>query len=433
MNSIHARSHIVCTLVLAWLITLPNTHAAPATTGLPIIEKVDFQPFSAATRRLVEALDFAGAPLNAEEKAKIDKALEGRDPAADVVAIQETLDTRCLTLVHINPESRVKVHAGPAPRDLLQHGWRTFLVKVHNEPGVTAELVAESPNAKPVYKRSTHRSEVPEEEFEAPGVILDRFLAISMVSRQPLNKTLSGLSLEYRIIQLYSRDKGPREAKLLFNVGQGTQDLGFRNELSLLFQAKPAVKVIFDVIDFDGTPGTASFVIKDAQGNVYPTPSRRLAPDFFFHEQIYRHSGESVFLSKGTFEVEYTRGPEYLIKKRTIEVPDTTEHRETFKLERWIHTAAQDWWSGDHHIHAAGCAHYESPTQGVFPEAMLRHIMGEDLNVGCVLTWGPCWYFRRNSSEVASTNSRPTSTSCGTTSRFPVSRAIIPATCRSFV
>ncbi len=23
---------------------------------------------------------------------------------------------------------------------------------------------------------------------------------------------------------------------------------------------------------------------------------------------------------------------------------------------------------------------------------MMRHILGEDLNVGCVLTWGPCWY-----------------------------------------
>ena len=26
---------------------------------------------------------------------------------------------------------------------------------------------------------------------------------------------------------------------------------------------------------------------------------------------------------------------------------------------------------------------------------MLRHIQGEDLNVGCVLSWGPCWYFQK--------------------------------------
>ena len=26
---------------------------------------------------------------------------------------------------------------------------------------------------------------------------------------------------------------------------------------------------------------------------------------------------------------------------------------------------------------------------------MLRHILGEDLNVGCVLSWGPCWYTQK--------------------------------------
>ncbi len=26
---------------------------------------------------------------------------------------------------------------------------------------------------------------------------------------------------------------------------------------------------------------------------------------------------------------------------------------------------------------------------------MMRHILGEDLKVGCVLSWGPCWYFQK--------------------------------------
>ena len=26
---------------------------------------------------------------------------------------------------------------------------------------------------------------------------------------------------------------------------------------------------------------------------------------------------------------------------------------------------------------------------------MMRHILGEDLNVGCVLSWGPCWYHQK--------------------------------------
>ncbi|HUE70022.1 MAG TPA: CehA/McbA family metallohydrolase, partial [Pirellulaceae bacterium] len=52
-------------------------------------------------------------------------------------------------------------------------------------------------------------------------------------------------------------------------------------------------------------------------------------------------------------------------------------------------------YSGDHHIHAAGCAHYTSPTEGVLPEHMFRQVKGEGLNVGCVLTWGPCYRYQR--------------------------------------
>jgi hypothetical protein len=57
--------------------------------------------------------------------------------------------------------------------------------------------------------------------------------------------------------------------------------------------------------------------------------------------------------------------------------------------------ADHGWYSGDHHVHAAGCAHYESPAEGVQPIDMMRHILGEDLNVGCVLSWGPCWYYQK--------------------------------------
>jgi len=100
-------------------------------------------------------------------------------------------------------------------------------------------------------------------------------------------------------------------------------------------------------------------------------------------------------LPPGKYEVSYGRGPEYHESQRTIEVPQAAKHKEAFKLARWIKLADQGWFSGDHHIHSAGCAHYESPAEGVQPADMLRHILGEDLNVGCVLSWGPCWYFQK--------------------------------------
>jgi hypothetical protein len=122
---------------------------------------------------------------------------------------------------------------------------------------------------------------------------------------------------------------------------------------------------------------------------------RRRPPDFFFHEQIYRRTGESVLLPPGKYKVSFTRGPEYEIVDREITVPDAASHRESFRLRRWINMAEKGWFSGDHHVHAAGCAHFDSPTEGVKPSDMMRHIEGEDLNVGCVLSWGPCWYFQK--------------------------------------
>ena len=51
--------------------------------------------------------------------------------------------------------------------------------------------------------------------------------------------------------------------------------------------------------------------------------------------------------------------------------------------------------SGDHHIHAAGCAHYTKPSEGVHAPDMMLHIVGEDLKVGCNLTWGPCFDYQK--------------------------------------
>jgi hypothetical protein len=79
-----------------------------------------------------------------------------------------------------------------------------------------------------------------------------------MFDKQPLEPQLSGLSLEYRIVQLYSRDYGRREAQIGFNVGQGTQDIGFRNDVSILFTCLPSKDVTLRVSDENGKPTTAS-------------------------------------------------------------------------------------------------------------------------------------------------------------------------------
>lgn len=357
-----------------------------------IVTGVDAQPFKSQVKRVTEALGFLGQPISGKDSVAIKKFLASADDTS-LIELQKVLDQYVLAHININAESRVKVAIGKSKKDLTQQGWTVFLVKVHNEAGITAPLKVVSPNAAPVYQRSTGSPEPAKSVTDSQ--VVNRWCDVAMFDGQPLAKSLSGLNVEYRIIQIYSRDAGKREANLAFNVGQGTQDIGFRNGVAVLFNCLPGVKVTFDVVDDNGLPTTGQFVIRDKRGRVYPARSKRLAPDFFFHDQIYRKSGEVVVLPAGIYEVMYTRGPEYQILRREMIVPAKAKHSESFRLRRWIKVIDHNWYSGDHHVHAAGCSHYESPTEGVTPDDMMRHILGEDLNVGCVLSWGPCWYHQK--------------------------------------
>jgi len=400
------------------------------------VDAVEPQPVLAQALRLEEALAFLGSRMADQDITRL-KALADEAPSERTLqAVQQILDPYCLALVHINPESRVKVNPGPAEASLMQNGWRSFLVKVHNEAGSTAVLQVSSPNAKPLLHRSSGAPNPQDENLLTRGQVANRFLEIDVYSRRPLKAELSGLGLEYAVVQIYTRDQGDREAKIGFNVGQGTQDIGFRNEIDVLFNCRPSVEVVFRVKDDDGSPTMASFVISDSvrrespttegrdtdyrrtralsfpKGShlfesqsfrgVYPLPSRRVAdvdeyPDLYFQPQVYRADGEHVYLPPGEYDVQYTRGPEYVPQSKTITVPGdgVMQTEETFELKRWVHMKELGWYSADHHVHGGGCSHYESPEAGVQPEAMFRQALGEDLNVAMVLTWGPCWYFQK--------------------------------------
>lgn len=160
------------------------------------------------------------------------------------------------------------------------------------------------------------------------------------------------------------------------------------------FSTRPSNVVTFRVIDDADRPAMACFEITDEAGRVYPPQTKRLAPDFFFQKQIYRADGETVQLPAGNYKIVCSRGPETRVETQTLTVTDGPAEIE-YRVRRWVDPSRRGYWSGDHHIHAAGCAHYENPTQGVNPPDMLRHCMGEDLKVGCCLTWGPCFDFQK--------------------------------------
>ncbi len=367
------RALLVC--ISALTLTVTQGAAEPPVTG------VEAQPLLVQVERIGQALAFLGQPLQPDELTAL-RALKADGGEAVVAKVQEILDQHCLAFVSINPESRVKVAAGPAPRTLSEGGWQHFLIKVQNEAGVTSPLAVDSAQARPLANAK-------------PDQVADRWLEAAFFDAPPLERALSGLKLEYRVLQLYSRDAGKRSAVLAFNVGQGTQDLGFRADLTLTFDCAQGNAVTLRLKDEHDQPVTACLEIRDSAGHVFPSMAKRLAPDFFFHPQVYRTDGETMKLPAKPLTIRCSRGPEYTVQEKKLDPGTTGTQPIEFKLQRWIDPAATGWWSGDHHIHAAGCAHYTNPTQGVHAPDMMRHCLGEDLKIGANLTWGPCFDYQK--------------------------------------
>ena len=378
-------------LSLCALVALAS--ASPA-ADIPVIGDVEGQPLAANAGRVLKALDLLGAPLPEDATKALTKAIEDKDAKT----VQELLDKHVLFAVTINPEARLKVAKGPGSTALQQAGWTPVLVKVMNDSTVKKQLKIMSNQSGPVYSGAGGQARNPKDDPK----IVERFLALEVFTQPPLTDTLSGLKVEYAIALIYSSESGKREATVGFDIGQGNQDLGFRGETPVLFEVKPAIAVRVKVTDFDGKPTTGRFLITDASGHVYPPQAKRLAPDLFFQKQIYRHDGGTILLPPGKFSVQYGRGPEYALKTQELVVPTFNARPPEFgvKLERWVHPADYGFFSGDHHIHAAGCAHYTNPTEGVLPEHMFLHVKGEGLNVGCCLTWGPCYDYQRKFFEA---------------------------------
>ena len=138
-----------------------------------------------------DALDVVGNPLTAKEKDQLDEAKTAKE-------ISAIFDPKCVVEVTINPESRVKVRAITVVPKLVEKGWTSCLIKIINEAGVTAPLQVTSAQALPL-------ANAPKESLG------DRWLKLDIFRGRPLAKTLSGISMEYRILQIYSRDSGKRE------------------------------------------------------------------------------------------------------------------------------------------------------------------------------------------------------------------------------
>jgi hypothetical protein len=364
----------------------------------PELVESEGQPLAANLIRLLSALEALGTPIDDDTVSAIRDAARNRD----AMQLQMLIDPRVSLVVRINPEARVSTNRGPYRPRLQQAGFRPVLIKVLNQSTVTARLRISSPQAGAVYagaaRFSLLRQQQPELNLaENTEQATDRFLALDLYAQPPMSDRLSGLEVEYLIGLIYSSESGRREATIGFDMGQAEQDLGSRGSTAILWDIQPAIRVPLRIVDADGSPTTAHLLFRDRSGHVQPLQAKRLAPDLFFQPQIYRDDGETVLLPPGTYDVEFGRGPEYRLGRTTVQINAREQGCAAleFRLQRWIEPQRFGFYSGDHHIHAAGCAHYTVPTEGVSPEDMFRQVKGEALNVGCVLTWGPCYDYQR--------------------------------------
>ncbi|MGI9303224.1 MAG: CehA/McbA family metallohydrolase [Gammaproteobacteria bacterium] len=452
MKNPHIRmSRLALVIPLALAFTAPASQAA-----LPTVEDVPKQPLVVHVNRIGEALHFIGRPLSDADRDRLQEAA-GKPDTEAVKAIQQVLDPHTLVVVDIDPNRKVTVSPTSAElHSLIKNGWTTFLAKVINRAGDTGFLDVDSPQAAMPYdfsrmqvERSVYDDqftdamlekhfqigttwgtwgggypykEPPQPEDQSPGDNLwpphgdlsftptaQRWAAVSLYQEPPMTKNLSGLKLEYVVLQVYSRDEGEQSMTMSFNVGAVHDRVsyraaappyvpansGYRGETELTFDVEPPIPVTVKVLDEDGSSTAARFTVRDKLARVYPHRAKRYAPDLFFQNHIYRYDGETIELPPGEYTFDVERGPHYVKQTRTVKVDAGAKPTEEFKLERWFNPQARGWKSNDGHVHTAGCLHYNDPTYGLTPEDMLRYAVGEDLDIADTLIWGPNWYYQK--------------------------------------
>lgn len=139
--------------------------------------------------------------------------------AKDDAALDLALADEVFVVVKINPEGRVKIARGPVAAGLVAGRAQLFLVKIENASGGQQLL-------KPLSNYI--------------GASRNPFsLTISTMGK--LTPELIGHAVEYRLMEVTCNAAGKHEITVIVEAGQGSQDLGFRAEVPVLFTvSKPS-------------------------------------------------------------------------------------------------------------------------------------------------------------------------------------------------
>ena len=378
--------------------------AAWGALGLVVLPAVAWggagaQPFFASVRRVLEALERAGSALPSSVASELQQlASRGDDDA--VARARQMLAPFVIADVTFNAQGDGDVKVTEQVLPLVEQGWRSFLVGVQNPAGLQHAFLFG-----PTYESRTPGQDQAASNYQQAhhangdfskavniARLRDQRAGVSTQTVEPLRRELAGMPFEYRIVHLIAYRRGPGSIVVASAARNFPADRAVWNPESgavLTFNATASRDVEFRVRDADGRTVVASITIRDSQRRIYPDKQGRLAPDMYFQDHVYRASGETVRLPDGSYEIVATRGPEYEPVRRTVSIAEESVAPIEVQLKRWVDPARHGWYSGDVHIHAAGCKHYSVPSVGVTPETMIRHVRGEGLWVGEVLTWAP--------------------------------------------
>ena len=371
--------HVVLSFVFASLAT-----TVIGADRVAIVE-VEGQPLAANVQRLLQALKFLGAPLPEE----VESAVSAAATSQNAEKVQEALDPHVLCVVTVNPELRVKATRGPAKVTLQQEGYTPVLIKVINDSGASRPLRITSPQSGPVYAGASKGTMERERqqwlrENENTTGRKDRFLQVEMFTAPADDAGAERAAGRVR-----------RRPDLLGRGGQARGDDRLRRRPGDAGPRLPR-RGAGAVRRAAGGPGEARghrlrrhaddgpVHVPRRGGPRLPAAAEAARPGPLLPEaDLPRRRRHRAAAAGRVHDVVRPRAGVPLAATQDHRARKGDRPKFAVKLERWINPADFGFYSGDHHIHAAGCAHYTTPDRGMQPEDMFLHVKGEGLNVGC--------------------------------------------------
>lgn len=103
-------------------------------------DRIDKQPYFANITRAIAVLDKLGAPMAALDSQQI-AALEASDNDNSIAAAESILAKCTLADVSIEADGSVRVMPGGSRNELVEQGWRVFLVRIANRSTAARNVV----------------------------------------------------------------------------------------------------------------------------------------------------------------------------------------------------------------------------------------------------------------------------------------------------